>query len=351
MPFLQSLFCWVGSDNRIRFSFIITVSHLFFIFFSVIFASSTLISVIALLLASAVITCTTKRRLTDAKLTHQWLIAPIMAFIFTGLLIIMINGAAIYWLSLVSLAVASILLTYPSKNRLKYHYGYAGPIDLTANRTVRSDRIEPTLQASTAHLAIDTRQHHYTTNAQNTTQLDIGEQIREKLLSNKNALTTVIILVALVVSAMLFTTLLSTPNNTVESNNQPQKEAKPTLVRENELLLPDDFTLFTSLYGGLIINWQADNTAKTTLWDIRQAKGDKSCRQIEFNNGESTRTTSVEVEHQENYFAQFSPLDTQILIKNIAAKNNFSLCGYTFSLKGSQAVLGKHPYYAEILAN
>jgi hypothetical protein len=45
-------------------------------------------------------------------------------------------------------------------------------------------------------------------------------------------------------------------------------------------------------------------------------------------------------------FADFSPLDTQQLIQLIAFKRSFNLCDYDFSLKGSQAALGKHHAYA-----
>ena len=77
--------------------------------------------------------------------------------------------------------------------------------------------------------------------------------------------------------------------------------------------------------------------------------GDKSCQTISFNKGEAIRPIGVLVDNGSDYFASFSPLDSKELIQALAFRGNFSLCGYNFSLKGSQAVLGKNSQYAPFL--
>ena len=113
--------------------------------------------------------------------------------------------------------------------------------------------------------------------------------------------------------------------------------------------MPDDFTLYLSEHNGLTISWNADDNDNTEIWSIYSALGDRSCKVIEFNNSDEIRTISVNVEATSDYFAIFSPLDTRSIIKSLALRGSFSLCGYSFSLKGSQSVLGKHPKYSEFL--
>ncbi|MCW9017762.1 MAG: hypothetical protein OQJ89_12400, partial [Kangiellaceae bacterium] len=50
-----------------------------------------------------------------------------------------------------------------------------------------------------------------------------------------------------------------------------------------------------------------------------------------------------------DYYADFSPVDTKALIEAIAKRDRFKLCGYEFSLKGTQAKLMVKKKYAEYL--
>lgn len=374
MLLLQSLFCWVGADNRYRFSFIIALSHLFFIIFSAIFHASFLMSFIGLLFSTIVITCTTKRRLTDGKLTKNWLYIPSLSFAVIGLIIISFNHQVLYWLTLLSASLSSILLTYPSSNNVRYIYGYYGPINLTTEKMTssRNQRIEPTLSNHhstnnnvnfndldnaeyVSSQKYNDRYCNEETTANNATQ-DIGELIRNKLLSNQNSKYVILGLLAIITIAM-FTSLILSSSKTSESPiNSPEKNAATDNTqhkitkRSNKITLPDDFSLMTTPYNGLIVHWQADENSEITLWDIRHADGEKSCQSVTFNNDESYRTTIVQVENMNEYVAEFSPLDTQSIVKNIAIRGSFTLCGYSFSLKGSQAALGKDDFYAEMLA-
>ena len=363
MPVVQSLICWLGADNRQRFALIITACHLVFIFSTLLFPASAIIQSVILLVSLVTVICTTKRRLNDSKLTQQWLLVPGGTFLLVGLSIIAIDGAAVYWLAIFPLTTAAILLTYPSEKQRSYIFGYCGPVDLAQQQNNRRQRIEPqlTAQVSSIDSAIfETAQptNGYTANQdypQRNQVTDIGEQIRKQLLNNKNAKLSLMTLVLTVAIAMLITYLLTDSKNSTNEAASTEKTLnsteQTTKAGENPLAMPDDFTLYSSAYGGLIINWQADTSIQQTLWDIRQANGDSSCQQITFNNQDTFRTTLVTVENNNRYFAEFSPLDTEKLVKSLAARGSFTLCAYSFSLKGSQAALGKHAFYGELLAN
>ena len=175
---------------------------------------------------------------------------------------------------------------------------------------------------------------------------DLGEAVRQYILQHKKLLAGFIaFLIVIGIGILLLVTL--------------SKETSPPLATQNTLAqnpsrihpvsLPDNFTILLSEHRAVIINWQADETQDQEIWQLTSAQGDTSCQSINFNNGDEIRTTSVVVEDGSNYFANFSPLDTKKIIKNIAFRGKFTLCDYTFSLKGSQAALGKHPVYAEIV--
>ena len=68
MPFLQAVFCLKGFDDRSRFFATAIISILGFIFLSAIFSGYLAVSFAILLLLTAILTCSTKRRLHDAKL-------------------------------------------------------------------------------------------------------------------------------------------------------------------------------------------------------------------------------------------------------------------------------------------
>jgi len=360
VPLLQSLFCRVGYDNRFRFAIILVLSHIFFILFSATFAGSKTISLITLLIATNAILFSTKRRLADSQLNKNWLLPPSLSFLLIGLVIIFTANQTLYWLTLLSLSVAAVLLTYPSTQKKQYIYGYNGPVDLSEQyKSNHNRRIEPTLVGGqqTNFEVTNNHQNDYLSSSRDefvnkeAQQKDLGELIREQLLGRKNAMLTVGAIFTIIVLAMIMTTIISRPQNESSTNEKDHNDAvieDATLA--NSLTLPDDFTLMTTSFDGLVINWQADETTTATLWNIRQAQGDKSCQAIKFNNGESQRTTKVTVENTDDYFAEFSPLDTKKIINNIAARGSFTLCGYSFSLKGSQAVLGKHPFYAQQLS-
>jgi hypothetical protein len=155
---------------------------------------------------------------------------------------------------------------------------------------------------------------------------------------------------------LLFTAILLS-FSTTESDNEVTSLVitQPTffhiLQKNHQATFTDGFSLFTSEFSGLTIHWQGENTQQLQLWHMQKAQGEQSCQAIIFNNGDTFRTIEVNIENQSKYYANFSPLDSEDILSSIAKRGSFLLCGYKFSLKGSQAVLGKHPYYSELINN
>lgn len=389
LQLFKSLFCLQGFDTRMRFFVICSSSFLLFILFSNALSQSPLTSLVITLILTGVIALTTQRRLRDAALNRNWILAPTVSFFIVGLIIIFSQHNSSYWLLLLPALCSAILLTYQSKlknnsNRRSYILGYFGPIDLsehqknaTPTRTRR--RIEPSLhqgfqsfdeQLDDDLLQTNTEFEDRSFDDANIEQraqsgvptnknTDIGEIIRLKLLSGKNAKITIYAGIALAFTAFTISFITSSFNNEKEAEPLAQEtltdvkqEGLVNLGREHKLNMPDAFFLYLTKYQGLIISWQADDVDSGTLWSQADIKGDKSCKNIAFTpkknkNKDTFRPLTVQVENGSDYYATFSPLDTKDLVQSLAFRGKFSLCGYSFSLKGSQSALGKNQVYSD----
>lgn len=377
MPFLQAVFCLKGFDDRSRFFATSMVALLGFILCSAIFSGYLAVSFAMLLILTAVLICSTKRRLHDAKLNKNWQLVPGVLLLLTGVLSLLIENSGSYYLLILPALSTALLLTYPSKNKKaqsNYIFGYYGPVDLSIYQQesvvmkAHNQRIEPTLatEGTSEQLYINETvvEQNITPNYQSddetsSKQVDIGELIRLKFLSNRKLQLGIIASVALIFIGVLVNSAFNgiSQQQTNISNtelSESQEFTKNTsvniLTNKNHLLaMPDNFNLYLSEYQGIIIHWQADQVDNGELWSMLSASGDKSCQSIKFNKGSSIRPLTVLVENGSEYFASFSPLDSSELIQALAFRGKFSLCGYNFSLKGSQAILGKHSQYAPFL--
>ena len=377
VPFIQAVFCLKGFDDRNRFFATSIVSILGFIFCSAILSNYFAVSFVILLILTLVLTCSVKRRLHDAKLNKNWQLVPGGLLLLTGILSLLIESTSSYYLLILPLLSTALLLTYPSKNtseKSNYILGYLGPVDLSEykNNTVTiktpNQRIEPTLAAegtseqlySYETIAEQSKTpNHALDEGIESKQVDIGELIRLKFLSNRKVQLGLITSIALIFIGVLINS--ATDSIAKGENNTGNTElSKPQIIANNVfstilankahlLTMPDNFNLYLSEYQGVIIHWQADEVANGELWSQLSTTGDKSCQSIKFNKGSSIRPLSVLVENGSEYFASFSPIDSSELIKALAFRGKFSLCGYSFSLKGTQAVLGKHSQYAPFL--
>lgn len=125
-------------------------------------------------------------------------------------------------------------------------------------------------------------------------------------------------------------------------------ESDPAKTRV-QLELPDGFSVALE-QNVLILRWLGEQGQPQTLWSLASATGDKSCSALEFNNGTEYRPVTVTLKSDSATEAYFSPLDTQGIIVDLARRGSISLCGYRFSLKGSQAVLEQNRTFGNYLA-
>jgi len=378
VQFLKSLLCLRGNDNRTRFFAICSATYVIFIMLSSAFTDNTFISLVLSVVFSLILGLTNLRRLNDAKLNKKWLLAPSITFTLVAIVIIFSKQNSSYYLLIIPSLLAAVLLTYPNKTKQSniqrnYTLGYSGPINMKeyqaskANNIQAKKRIEPTLMRNHSedfsHSDADsfqektTNRNSYTqSNTAANQQTDLGELIRLKLLNNQKVQLTVAAFIGLTCIGAATSWLISYLNTNddiaiEESENRKAISISPSMIKKHPLQMPDNYTLYLSEYNGISINWQADEVQNTTLWSQLTAQGDNSCKEISFNKGDAIRTLSVQVEKTQglniNYFASFSPLDSKTLIQALAFRGNFSLCGYNFSLKGSQAALVKNEKYAQ----
>ena len=123
---------------------------------------------------------------------------------------------------------------------------------------------------------------------------------------------------------------------------------QPTKARQMTKL-PDGFWLV--LEGDiLIVRWLGESGEAHNLWDLATAIGDKTCSHLTFNDGSRYRPITVDLLPDSATEARFTPLDKNTIVNDIALRGSFKLCGYQFSLKGSQATLMQNPQFEKILS-
>jgi hypothetical protein len=412
VPLLFTLFCFKGFDNRLRFLLCALASIIGFVLLSKVFSNSPVFVAITLLLTSIVLALSSRRRLRDANHLSAIQILPSILLLVYGFLTLVINNNYIDYLFIAPLLSVVYFLSYPThpnNHKIEYIFGYAGPIDLSiykkiSNTSASSNkRIEPKLvslsseqdllteelqwdavvnqgvsknnNSNDLYLQTDKEFNGVTCQADINNDISSHKSVQPEQYTFKNLSTTlhsywlnnsklrlsVIVTLLLIFGFILINAVISAFTPSKELNSEADSKNIQTQAVTNKinainiidkqylLAMPDNFNLYLSQYQGLIIHWQADESNVNQLWSQLSNQGDKSCQQITFNRGKSIRPLSVNVENSNDYFANFSPLDTAELIKALAFRADFSLCGYNFSLKGSQALLGKHNQYALFL--
>jgi hypothetical protein len=115
-----------------------------------------------------------------------------------------------------------------------------------------------------------------------------------------------------------------------------------------KVTFPDGFELV--LYGDILaFRWLGDDGEAHDLWRLDTAKGDKRCSELVFNNGSKYRPLQVGLLSDSATEAKFSPLDTQAIINDIALRGSVKICGFNFSLNGSQSALGQNSRFSDFL--
>lgn len=223
----------------------------------------------------------------------------------------------------------------------------------------RQQRIEPKLDGESVsidELATSPRPHHHSTPNKPTKPSFDLEKLMSLFQEHVWQVKRIRIALLAVISIIVLTIIILLSVGGSENKLAVQDTVEPAsveikLVHDHRVDFDDNFSLFASQFTGLILHWKADQSVTQTLWDIEHAEGDQNCGLLDFNKGDDYRTTKVYVENGQDYYANFSPLDTRMIVKDIARRGSFKLCGYKFSLKGSQATLGKHYFYSDYLLN
>lgn len=307
----------------------------------------------------------------NSKVAWGYAVLAILSFS----MILSFESLSLYLLVLLPMTLGIWLYSKPSKGRNRYTLGYFGPIDLAAvahdplteTKSI-SSRIEPSLFGETDNDAYENSGINVNATAQFDNQRAENTQatsseiesnnhhpfaklLNEWLLSNRMlAIACAIGVTLLVVILSLLPLILpSESEQSIEQVTQLSNQQPITVVERTNLLeMPDDFYLLLDSNDVLILHWKADLIKTGEIWSLATAKGDETCSVIEFNKGDTVRTTSVVVEGKGSYYANFSPLDAEKVVKLLAKRGSFGLCGYNFSLKGSQKALNSNPMYSDL---
>ena len=365
MQQLKSFLCFSGSEQSSRFGVIQSAVYLSFFLFSLILASVPALFFVIALVLGVFATASSVRRVRDAGLAPILSAIPIGVYVVCATLISSIGGSSYFLLILAVLSTVGLMLC-PSRQRLDYIQGYHGPVDLSSHQAKKAtpnayaNRIEPTFVAGhgvgdhseTHHGQIDEHFSGQTDFIETPTPSnDWIEPLKKWVLANQKVAITAFGFMALM-SLVLATLPIWSSNPVVEEDTiaTPEPMIAAQKARLHKLEMPSNYYLMTDENQGLIIHWPSyaenDNPA---LWSILTAKGEPSCENLHFNDNTSFRANLVEIENAGDHYASFSPLDTEALVKAIAAKGNFSLCGYEFSLKGSTAAINSSPVFSVYL--
>ena len=355
MQQLKSLFCFQGVDQPLRFGLVHLATLLLFLLFTQfpaqLFAMQLLLTLPLLVLGAA----SARRRVRDTG-RPAWLTAiPVSgALLSFGFITFTSHGSALLLLMLPVLTTLALMAEKGQKPH-RYVTGYAGPVDLSASyhpQANQSARIEPTLTGEHGHQPTQAEIAVEEPPLQTSEPSEWLNQAKAWIESNRKAAFAGlgVLFVAITVAAIL--PLMSAaptvqPEAVVEQQPEPQS---PAVAKERRNPLPiNDYELLMDEYNALVIHWTSDENDDPTWWSILTADGESSCQAAVFNDNTRYRTNLVAVEDSGEVFASFSPLDTESIVRAIANKSRFSLCGYDFSLKGSRATISESRHYANYL--
>lgn len=382
LKLLKSLFCLRGDDTPSRFALINLSLYTAFVLFSGIFSTAPALLFIATMVLLVLSGATALRRVRNAGLPSYWVAASAGLFIITTTGISLIGHGSAYFLLLLPAIANSPLILAAAKqfnqfNQSKqYILGYSGPVDLSSfkqnavNASHSTQRVEPTLAGDKGDIAIQTealeqsslqplsqqssQQSSQPSSQQATINGEVvlpawAESVKGWALSHRR----------LTLAGASFVVLLALVGATLPLWTQTEEEPvvmvvdepviKAENVRQHALEMPNNYWLMQDEHQALIIHWPSYDADNAQLWSIFTAKGEQSCEAAVFGQRDRFRTNLVAVENDGNYYASFSPLDSEALIKAIADKSAFSLCGYEFSLKGSRAALNTSTVFRDYL--
>ncbi|MCH1919490.1 hypothetical protein L9G15_08610 [Shewanella sp. A3A] len=360
---LRSLICLRGYDQGLRHLAISMAVYLLILLLWGLTTSGGFAAIVALALLP-ILLATAWRRVRDAgRPPLMALVALLPWLLILSATLTMSTGPVLYCalgLALVLHLGFAFLPNVQAKGarvQRRYVQGYSGPVPLTVAKTTQ--RVEPTIggAAAVSHddAALDDDDAPAFEQLNSAYQSDNSvAELRQNLsvlwqwlVRNYRlvAIAAVVVLLCIGISSWWLAADSDEPAVATENvapatdSNQPARE----MVK-----LPDHFSLI--LQGDqLIMQWLGDTMTPGNMWDLASASGDKRCANMAFNDGSRYRPMQVNIVANGAVEANFSPLDTRQIVNDVAMRGSFSLCGYDFSLKGSQAALQANSQFSRLL--
>jgi len=378
VPLLKSLICLKGRDNGRRFLIISSLCYILLVILTPILNRAMILLILLLLSVTPVLVASSLRRIHDAGFATPFAAIPALVYWLNVFGLTYLEHGAKWGLLLLgfltSLAIGTIS---NAKIRRNYQYilGYSGPVSLsepTLEPTSR-DRIEPTIASASAdktnislpddgllHSTSETHDFYSdsSTNDINKDALNEFHSWEQKLsqwfIANKKLSLIIIGLVSVYILAEILFAIFSDPK-IVEQPKKEIQSVEEVKQRIDKIEMPDSFWVMLDQNNAITIAWEGDFKSETDLekktiyWSATTAKGDKECTNLHFSLGADIKTLLVTVKNGGDYYADFSPVDSELIIKSVADKDRFKLCGYEFTLKGTRSLLRDNRKYREYL--
>ncbi|WP_394230286.1 hypothetical protein [Shewanella colwelliana] len=360
MP-LKPLFCRQGVDSSYRLLGL-TAAAFFAVFLLYLLIGSHLFVVIVSLILAAIVGLSGYRRLQGQKAMLSVLPAASVALFALGL-----NYLEGVWLPTLAIVLAvagtiAVVIRPQAKVANFDAFGYSGPLAAVSSKR---RRVEPILVDGALDDDVQWRQepldeqgdaqvHHQ--EAAVSPALIINERLKQIALWGRPIITqlqghpkAVMLLVLSTLLVVGITVFWPVSSELDVEDSLASAAAEPVIAPQYlEAQMPDGFKVMLD-GDALLISWLGERGEPELIWSIATAKGDVSCRNITFNNGAQYRPLEVHLMADSSTLARFSPLDTQAIVNDIAMRGSLTLCGYEFSLKGSQAALSKQAAFRPYL--
>ncbi len=364
MPLLKSLICLKGFDNGRRFLIISLVCYFLLVILTPILSKAAILVVLLILTTAPILVSASIRRIRDAGFAASVAAIPLIVY-WLNLFGITYLEHGSRWALLVLAAITTIAMATISNARIRHnhHYkmGYDGPVNLTGENhlTINRDRIEPTIagQKNVDHqvdISQDAVEEYIVQQDQSTETsaqhpLQSGWEHQLGLWFKANQKISIMGLSVIVIFTLLVISLPSFEDEPITDKIEAQPKIETVKARLNKVEMPDQFWVMLDENDSLTIGWEGDFEADGSYWSATTGKGDLDCVDLHFSLGEDIRTLLVTVKNGGDYYADFSPVDTKLIVESIANKDRFKLCGYEFTLNGTRDILRNNKKYWEYL--
>ncbi|WP_028773474.1 hypothetical protein [Shewanella waksmanii] len=358
----KSLLCLTGTDSQFRFMAINALAYVVLLI-TTSFIGAHIGTLVVALPVIALVVLSAKRRVKHVAHPAWFILLPALPLLlFWSALAFDASMGFVVVSALLGVAVSLLTqVVLPATKSVKFdQFGYAGPHNHStpSGSSTERRRVEPTLDGEVTEVT-EVNFEASEANADSLDSLKEAEaaQINWQALAGRwSALSAVKQKMLMISSAALVVLVvvlsLLKPSEQVETLAsepvEPQSIEPVAFQADAKADMPDGFSVIL-FDGAVLLEWLGERGAPQQLWSLATAKGDRTCQAMEFNNGASYRPINVELLPSSATQARFSPLDTQAIITDIAMRGNLKLCGYQFSLKGSQAALAKSAGFIDYL--